>query len=312
MAFIHILNVGDGDCSIIQHDDKKVTMIDCCCALDSNEENHNPSNPLWILGKLNVKNIFRYIQTHPDMDHMDGLKIIHDKFPIINFWDVDNNKQLDGNNLGRYNKEDWECYQLLRKSEKNPKSLHYTDVSSTKYFAYDDNGKKLDDYIQILSPSTAMIKEGNEKGDWNDCSYIILYCIHGRKILFCGDAEEKAISHIIKKEEIKNIDILIAPHHGRKPNNGDYTYLDVMTPKLVVCEQVEGDFTPRKEYLNRSIKYLEKSVAHDISFYIQDDGGIIIMSTNKSFVDVDNRKRNIQQSRRSLTLPIVTFVLDKI
>lgn len=38
MAFIHILNVGDGDCSIIQHDDNKVTMIDCCHAFDSDEE----------------------------------------------------------------------------------------------------------------------------------------------------------------------------------------------------------------------------------------------------------------------------------
>ena len=31
MAKIHFLNVDEGDCSIIQHDNGKVTMIDICC-----------------------------------------------------------------------------------------------------------------------------------------------------------------------------------------------------------------------------------------------------------------------------------------
>ena len=30
MAKIHFLNVDEGDCSIIQHDNGKVTMIDIC------------------------------------------------------------------------------------------------------------------------------------------------------------------------------------------------------------------------------------------------------------------------------------------
>ena len=31
MAKLHFLNVDEGDCSIIQHDNGKVTMIDICC-----------------------------------------------------------------------------------------------------------------------------------------------------------------------------------------------------------------------------------------------------------------------------------------
>ncbi len=31
MAKIHFLNVDEGDCSIIEHDNGKVTMIDICC-----------------------------------------------------------------------------------------------------------------------------------------------------------------------------------------------------------------------------------------------------------------------------------------
>lgn len=33
MAKIHFLNVDEGDCSIIQHDNGKVTMIDICCGI---------------------------------------------------------------------------------------------------------------------------------------------------------------------------------------------------------------------------------------------------------------------------------------
>jgi hypothetical protein len=31
MAKIHFLNVDEGDCSIIEHDNGKITMIDICC-----------------------------------------------------------------------------------------------------------------------------------------------------------------------------------------------------------------------------------------------------------------------------------------
>ena len=34
MAKIHFLNVDEGDCSIIEHDNGNVTMIDICCGKD--------------------------------------------------------------------------------------------------------------------------------------------------------------------------------------------------------------------------------------------------------------------------------------
>lgn len=76
---------------------------------------------------------------------------------------------------------------------------------------------------------------------------MILYTIEGRKILFCGDAEKQAMDYLLvkHKQDIKNIDVLIAPHHGRKIND-DYSYLDVMSPKLVISEDVNNDLYPKK------------------------------------------------------------------
>ena len=33
-----------------------------------------------------ISSIFRYVQTHPDMDHMDGIEALFHKFSPTNFW----------------------------------------------------------------------------------------------------------------------------------------------------------------------------------------------------------------------------------
>lgn len=80
---------------------------------------------------------------------------------------------------GRYKKEDWDCYQRLRNSVNNPKSLLFYDGTVVKYFAADDNGVLSDDYLKILSPTKELIKSAESAEDWNDSSYVILYCVQG-------------------------------------------------------------------------------------------------------------------------------------
>ena len=191
MAKIHFLNVDEGDCSIIQHDSGLITMIDVCCGNIEEKEavtevfsadsvnqvqgNFNmkayPTNPVLYLKRQHIKEIFRYIQTHPDMDHMDGLKNLYDSVTILNFWDTENTKaqEFDENGKsGRYLKKDWDCYSLLRKKKDAPKALFYYDGSSNKYYAEDDNGVLKDDYLKILSPTKELIKAAEEAQDWND------------------------------------------------------------------------------------------------------------------------------------------------
>lgn len=94
METIRFLNVKEGDCSIIQHPSGRVSVIDVCNAkipdsMDAtfqelakmiaaktpgnfNQKAH-PVNPIAYMNDNNIRSIFRYIQTHPDMDHMDGI-----------------------------------------------------------------------------------------------------------------------------------------------------------------------------------------------------------------------------------------------
>ena len=98
MPRIHFLNVKDGDCSVIQHYSGRVTVIDVCNAESiavaksdtssrmSRQFTHavrgnfgqkdHPVNPIEYLSQHKISGIFRFILTHPDMDHMDGIKAL--------------------------------------------------------------------------------------------------------------------------------------------------------------------------------------------------------------------------------------------
>jgi competence protein ComEC len=61
-----------------------------------------------------VEPIFRYLQMHPDMDHMSGLHRFFwlERVLLLNFWDVPHGKELDEESFGYgpYNYQDWLTY----------------------------------------------------------------------------------------------------------------------------------------------------------------------------------------------------------
>lgn len=312
MAKLHFLNVDEGDCSIVEHDDGKITMIDICCgnieekqpvvecfasSVNSVKGNFNkkayPTNPVEYLKRHDMMQLFRYIQTHPDMDHMDGLKNLSDTVSILNFWDTENTKKqvFDANGKsGRFLKQDWDCYLKLRKGNGDPKALFYYDGSSNKYYSEDDNGKLKDDYIKILSPTSNLLKAAEEAGDWNDSSYVLLYCVQGRKILFCGDADMGTITHLLKnhKDDISNLDVLIAPHHGRDSNK-DFSFLDVMKPRLTLVGNAKSQYLAYDEWNSRKLEHILNNQGGNIMIDIH-NGEMHVSCSNKTFADAYNKE----------------------
>lgn len=264
MATIHFLNVLEGDCNIIQHDSGRTTVIDISNGYndyDTAEETAvknsqirqdmylrtqvpsdkkdyqqkgKPDNPISYLNQKGIKDIFRFIVTHPDMDHLDGIKDFFEEFNVSNIWDTNNKKEIsDKANSGGYNMEDWKFYKGIRDGEIEPcKRLTYYSGNSNHYYN--------EDYIEILSPTPSILNSCNEKGDWNDSSYVLLYTppkSNGEhwKILFAGDSEDLTWEHIVNKhpEKVKNIDILFAPHHGRDSGR-NFDFLKSLTPTVTL------------------------------------------------------------------------------
>lgn len=316
MAKIHFLNVDEGDCSIIEHDNGKITMIDICCGNIEGGENMSetfskssannikgnynqkayPTNPVEYLKEHGVKTIFRYIQTHPDMDHMDGLENLSNTFSILNFWDTENNKKQDfdiNGKSGKFLKKDWDCYMKLRSSTSFPKALFYYDGSTNKYYAEDDNGKLKDDYIKILAPTKDLLKAAEKVQDWNDSSYVILYCVQGRKILFCGDADMGTITHLIRnhKDDVSNLDVLIAPHHGRNSDK-DFMFLDIMKPKLTLIGNAKCKHLAYDEWNSRGLYHIQNNQGGNILIEIY-DGKVYVSCSNERFAS-DYVKENFK------------------
>ena len=294
MSTIHFLNVNEGDCTWIHHDSGRNTVIDISNGNDESNEDYkydgrtkfgevteavrgnfnqkcHPVNPIKYLKYNGVSSIFRFILTHPDMDHMDGIKALFGSFKIENFWDTKNNKKMDSNSKwGKYHKEDWEFYQRKRKS-----AIHYYSGDNALFFNQDKNGG-YGDSLYILAPTEDLVKSANESGDYNDCSYVLLYAENNHKIIFAGDSGQKTWDYILEEYEscLSDIDILFAPHHGRKTGGND-DYIKVLKPRLTVLGNADS-------------QYLDYATFHnnDLEIITNNQGGNIVVDVSIDYIDV--------------------------
>lgn len=303
---IHFLNVLNGDCTIIQHETGRISVIDICngnaqntnnLSMEANFHNQdNPTNPIsYLKEKVKSDEIFRFILTHPDMDHMDGIKKLFYNFTIYNFWDTNHEKDLSGADFQRYSKDDWECYKQIRRKQEKPKVLQV-------YQGYQQDFYRLGyDNFEIISPSKKLVNELKEQNnpDWNEISYVLLHSVFNRKILYCGDSGNKAWKNIMGDKhllnKIKDIDILLAPHHGRKTGGDDLNkYLNQLNPKLAIFGNTDNsEHKNYSAFYNREIPILTNNEAGDIIATIKESGEIYLIMTRNEWDDLlEKNKKN--------------------
>lgn len=294
MPIIHFLNVNDGDCSIIQHYSGHTTVIDVCNArpvetlTESIEQllkmaaatekgvygNYNqkkyPVNPILYMREHGMSDVFRFIMTHPDMDHMDGIKAFFEAFPPTNFWDTDNQETKafgDGTN-GGFDEKDWKFYKALRdgKPETDPKRLTLHSGASGQYYNQGESAGSGGDGLHILAPTKDLVLSANECGDYNDCSYVILYKTGNNKILFAGDSHDETWEHILANHEasVTNVDLLVAPHHGRHSDR-DWEFLDVLNPSLTLFGNAASQHLAYGAWNNRGLPFITNNQAGSIT-----------------------------------------------
>jgi len=311
MATLHFLNVLEGDCNIIQHDSGRVSVIDVSNAYNATDtpeekavkkikdtevkknnfvpdgkinykQKENPDNPIDYLRKFKIEDIFRFIITHPDMDHLDGIKDLFSEFTITNTWDTDNNKELDLKTFpNKFNSEDWKFYTDLRDGK-------YTSTKRLTYNAGDSNSYFNEDNIKILSPPSKLVKQANKDGgDIHDLSYVILFTAPKKgggewKIIFAGDSHDNTWDYIITnyKNDVTNIDVLFAPHHGRDSKR-DYDFLKTLTPSVTLFGNASSEHLaytcyPETRITNNQAGYVVIDINED---------RLLFLVKNKEFAD---------------------------
>ena len=282
----HFLNVKDGDCSIIEHGSGHVSVIDVCNAekvttdMSASElayltekarvagnfqQKKHPVNPVEYLKKFNINSVFRFILTHPDMDHMDGIKDFFEHFSPINFWDTDNNKEMKFEQGSPYNEEDWNFYKQIRdnNSQTDPKRLTLYSGSEGQFWSQDVNGQSPGDALHILAPTSKLVKQANETENYHDASYVVLYHGNGGRILLCGDSHDNTWEHILDnwKNVVKDVDLLIAPHHGRKSGRS-YEFLDTVNPKMTFFGNARSEHLAYSAWKYRKLEYITNNQAN--------------------------------------------------
>lgn len=311
MGTIHFLNVNEGDCIWVQDDQQGNTIIDVCNARIEEQEDEqsniltetcsasvpgnyrqkeHPVNPIEYFKERNMDEIFRFILTHPDMDHMDGIKDLFDTFDVINFWDTSNNKEMESDtSWGKYREEDWEFYQTIRKSEKNPKVLNLYSGATGQYYNRDENGNSTESKFNILSPTKELVEEANKSKDYNDASYVILYKVNNMRIIFAGDSSDKTWDYILENyhDDVKNIDILCAPHHGRKSGGND-NYLDVLNPKLTLFGNAKSKDLDYSSWNNRNLEFITNNQANCVILDTGTKNKIKVYVTYEKFAKAKN------------------------
>ncbi|NWN86797.1 MAG: hypothetical protein HLX47_13085 [Staphylococcus sp.] len=231
MSVIKSFSVNNGDMFYIKHGSDNFTMIDC---------NLNDENQEKILDELikasSSKGISRFISTHPDEDHISGLSYIEEKMGISNFYCVSNDAiKIDPS-------KDFMKYQNLRDSSK---AFHIYKNCSRKWMNVEDDNRKSSG-LSILWPDTSNQDYKNEllevsKGESpNNISTIIQYSLeNGVNVLWMGDLETDFMKKIEKHVEWPKIDILFAPHHGRKTGRIPKSILDKLNPKVIVIGEAD-------------------------------------------------------------------------
>ena len=304
MASVHFVNVAPGDCTIIRHWSDRVSMIDICDgnieppslllkalreAAETQRPRGNfrmceePTNPIDYARSLGITNIWRFILTHPDMDHMDGFKRVGDRLGIANFWDSGARKSAKPDFEGSpYREEDWDTYVAVRDGKTSTLSGLRAEGDKFQFANMDEKGGS-GDGLSILAPSRELLVDIDEDDDLNDASYILLYRSSGGKVLLPGDAHDAAWEHVLAshRSDVSNCSVLMAPHHGRDSDRS-YDFLDVVRPKLTIIGCAPSEQIDYDQWHRRDLDFVTSNQAGNVVLEI-DSGHIDVYVENEAF-----------------------------
>ena len=136
-----------------------------------------------------------------------------------------------------------------------------------QYWNIGDNGSPGGDGLHILAPTQELIDSANDTAqDYNDCSYVLLYRAENRRIIFSGDSHDNTWTHILENysDDVANIDLLIAPHHGRDSGRS-FEFLDtVFRPTLTFFGNAPPEDLAYSEWKKRGLTYVSNNDANCI------------------------------------------------
>jgi len=221
----------------IRHGSDNFTMIDCM--LPADDEYWAEAIVDELIEQSKDKGITRFISTHPDQDHVQGLKYLDDRMNLLNFYCIENAVVKEDPT------PDFEHYCSLRDDQKK---AFYIYRNCSRRWMNKDSDERGSSGINILWPDMDNADfrdelEAAEQGDSpNNTSAIIKYSLNdGVTALWMGDLETDFMKKIDGQVELPEINLLFAPHHGRESGRVPDSWLKQLNPDVIVLGEAKAE-----------------------------------------------------------------------
>jgi beta-lactamase superfamily II metal-dependent hydrolase len=243
-----------------------------------------PTNPIDYLSSLGITELWRFVLSHPDMDHMDGLDALFDAVSVHNFWDTGVTRDAPefGDN-SPYKEDDWKRYEKLRDGETSTNSHKKRAGARFQLANRGQDGTGGGDGLFILAPDDALVAAASAGDDINDGSFVLLYRSAGGRILLPGDAHDATWDYVLEhyESDVKNCSVMIAPHHGRHSDR-EFEFLDTIRPKLTLFGCAPSEHLAYSAWSGRGLDYITSNQAGNVVLEIV-DGAIDVYVENETF-----------------------------
>lgn len=269
---VHFVDIGQGDCILVNFPDNKVMLVDC--GSNSNKDKLEMYFNKFFENKEKVIDFF--VITHADEDHYGNGSYVFENYEVKNFYRpsvcTPNETGWEGASIN----DDEGYKKLIDESFKNENGCQmFYNVASDNFLNQSDASYN----VRCYSP----LEENYQNS--NDYSAVLQIEYFGRKILLTGDAESDIETKLINiyGEDLKS-DILKVAHHGSKTSSS-VNFLREVSPLYAVISVEKGNTynLPNDEIIAR----LDSIVGKD-NIYRTDNMGNIVFGLNTK-QQVDNK-----------------------
>jgi len=248
---VNFINVGEGDCILIEAPNKINILID---GGGTPQSDFDVGSKIVIpyLRRKGINEIDLLILTHPHLDHLEGL------LPVLRELKVD--MVLDSGlicDLPAYK----EFISIIQK-----KGIPYHKAKAGDNFIFSNN-------LEIFLLNPLYDSDFYCESDFNNASIVVKLFYKNTDFLFTGDIEEAAEKKLLVWQNILQSDILKVGHHGSSTST-NLEFLDKVDPSIAVITVGKNHFG------HPSQKIIERLEDKKIQIYRTDEDGTIIIRTN--------------------------------
>lgn len=248
---VNFINVGEGDCILIEAPNKINILID---GGGTSQSDFDIGSKIVVpyLRRKGINKINLLVLTHPHLDHLEGL------LPVIREFKV--GVVLDGG-LSCDSSEYREFISLILK-----KGITYHKARAGDNFIFSNN-------LEIFLLNPLYDSDFYNVSDFNNASIVVKLFYKNADFLFTGDIEESTEKELLVWENILQSDILKVGHHGSSTSD-NLEFLDKVDPSIAIITVGKNPFG------HPSQKIIERLENRNIQIYRTDEDGTIIIRTN--------------------------------